>query len=157
MSSYISQPGGRGGHTGRTITLLLLIAVAGYPSASAQKSVALKSHGALSNKGTNMEVVLIDSFVVPQESKEVFLQKVHQSAEILKKLPGFVAGEVYEKTSGDSDVNIVTTAVWKDEEALENAKNAMAASYREMGTNPGEIMKSLGVHSSRSLYSRSPY
>jgi heme-degrading monooxygenase HmoA len=157
MSSYISQPGGRSGHTGRTITLLLVIALAGYLSAFAQKSTALKSQGAPPNKGTNMEIVVIDSFVVPQESKEAFLQRVRQSAEILKKLTGFINGEVYEKKSGDSDVNIVTTAVWRDEEALEHGKNAMAAEYRKMGTNPGEIMKSLGVHSSRSLYSRSPY
>jgi hypothetical protein len=38
---------------------------------------------------------------------------VRQSAEILKKLPGFVEGHVYEKKSGESDVNIVTPAVWR--------------------------------------------
>jgi heme-degrading monooxygenase HmoA len=104
-----------------------------------------------------MEVVVIDSLVVPEASKEVFLQRVRQSAEILKKLPGFVDGYVYEKKGGESDVNIVTTAVWKDEEALENARAAIVTEFRKQGTNPAEIMKSLRVQSSRSLYSRSPY
>ena len=104
-----------------------------------------------------MEVAVIDSLVVPEESKEVFLQRVRQSAEILKKLPGFVEGYVYEKKSGESDVNIVTTAVWKDEEAVENAKRAILREFSKQGTNPAEIMKSLRVQVSRSLYSRSPY
>ncbi len=82
---------------------------------------------------------------------------MHQGAEILKKLPGFVEGNIYEKKRGESDVNVVTTAVWKDEEALENAKNAITAEYRKQGTNPAEIMKSFGVQFSRSIYTRSPY
>ena len=90
-----------------------------------------------------MEVVVIDSLVVPEESKEVFLQRVDQSAEILKKVPGFVEGYVYEKKSGESDVNIATTAVWKDQEAFENAKKAIVTEFGKQGTNPAEIMKSL--------------
>jgi len=76
-----------------------------------------------------MEIVVIDSLVVPEESKEVFLQRVHQSGEMLKKLPGYIEGYIYQKKSGEGDVNIVTTAVWKDEEAIENAKKAMVAEY----------------------------
>src|SRR4051794_35168368 len=67
------------------------------------------------------EVVLIDSLFVPESSMEAFLQRVPQSAQILKTLPGFIDGFVYEKKSGDTDVNIVTTAVWRDEKAFENA------------------------------------
>ena len=126
-------------------------------SAFAQNSSALQARGAISNKGKNMEVVVIDSLVVPEESKEVFFQRVRQSAEILKKLPGFVEGYVYEKKSGEGDVNIVTTAVWKDEEAVENAKKTILAEFSKQGTNPAEIMKSLRVRFSRSLYSRSSY
>ncbi len=158
MSSYISKPNGvaRYGRHAITVRLLFIIA-AGCISASAQSSSRHQANGAISNKGGNMEVVVIDSLVVPDESKEVFLQRVQQSAELLKKLPGFVEGYVYEKKSGESDVNIVTTAVWKDEEAFENAKKAMVTEFCKQGTNPAEIMKSLRVQVSRSLYSRSPY
>jgi heme-degrading monooxygenase HmoA len=65
-----------------------------------------------------MQIVLIDSFVVPDGSKEAFLQRVRQSGDILKTSPGLIEGYVYEKKSGDSDVNVVTTAVWQDEKAL---------------------------------------
>jgi len=49
-----------------------------------------------------LEIVLIDKFVVPEESKSKFLQEVHKSAALLRTLPGFVEGFVYEKTGGES-------------------------------------------------------
>jgi heme-degrading monooxygenase HmoA len=158
MSSQVSKPNRIARDCKRAINLLLpLIMAAGCISAFAQNSSALQARGAISNKGKNMEVVVIDSLVVPEESKEIFLQRVRQSAEILKKLPGFVEGYVYEKKSGEGDVNIVTTAVWKDEEVLENAKKAIVTEFRKHGTNPAEIMKRLRVQASRSIYTRSPY
>ena len=65
-----------------------------------------------------MEIVLIDKFVVPEESKDAFLAEVRKSAALLRMLPGFVEGFVYENTHGRSRHNVVTTAVWKDEEAF---------------------------------------
>lgn len=104
-----------------------------------------------------MEVVVIDSLVVPEESMQTFLQRVRQSAEILKSLSGFVEGYVYTKQSGEGDVNIITTAVWRDEEALENAKKVIVTEFGKQGTTPAEVIGSLRVHASRSIYTRSPY
>src|ERR1700730_15562655 len=44
-----------------------------------------------------LEGVLIDSFFVPEGSKEAFLQRVTKSAQTLKTLPGFIEGLVYVK------------------------------------------------------------
>lgn len=93
-------------------------------------------------KDTGMQIVLIDSFVVPDGSKEAFLQRVRQSGDILKTSPGLIEGYVYEKKSGDSDVNVVTTAVWQDEKALKcqgshgvrlpEARNKSCGHYEEL-------------------------
>lgn len=104
-----------------------------------------------------MEIVLIDKFVVPEESLAAFLQAVRQSAAFLRTLPGFVEGFVYEKREGDSRHNVVTTAVWQDEEAYQNAKKAAAEGFKKIGFNPPEIMKSLRVEMERAVYRRSPY
>lgn len=104
-----------------------------------------------------MEIVLIDKFVVPEESKAQFLEEVRKSAAFLRTLPGFVEGFVYEKTDGDSRNNIVTSAVWKDEESFVNAKKSAAERFRKIGFNPQEIMKNLNVEIERSIYRRSPY
>ena len=104
-----------------------------------------------------MKIVLIDTFVVPEEFKARFLDEVHKSAAFLKTLPGFVEGYVFEKTDGESRRNIVTTAVWKDEEAFQNAKKAAADGFKKIGFSPAEIMRDLKVEIERAVYRRSAY
>jgi heme-degrading monooxygenase HmoA len=104
-----------------------------------------------------VEIVLIDTFVVPEGSKVRFLDEVRRSAALLKTLPGFVEGFVYEKTDGASSSNIVTTAVWKDEEAFRNARASAAEGFRRIGFNPAEIMRDLKIEMERAVYRRSPY
>lgn len=104
-----------------------------------------------------MEVVLIDKFVVPEESKTAFLTEVRKSSAFLRTLPGFIEGFVYENVDGGSRHNIVTTAVWKDEDAFQNAKKSVAEGFKKIGFNPPEIMKRLNVEIERGVYRRSPY
>jgi heme-degrading monooxygenase HmoA len=104
-----------------------------------------------------VEVVLIDKFMVPEESKAAFLAEVRKSAAFLRTLPGFVEGFVYENTDVTSRHNIVTTAIWKDEEAFQNAKKSAAEGFKKIGFNPAEIMEKLKVEIERGVYRRSPY
>ena len=106
---------------------------------------------------SRMEVVLIDKFIVPEESKVEFLQAVRSSATFLRTLPGFVEGFVYERADGEKSHNVVTTAVWKDEEAFQNAKKCAAEEFKRVSFNPPEIMKKLRVEIERGVYRRSPY
>lgn len=46
--------------------------------------------------------MLIDSFIVPEESNAEFIQQAYQSQAIVKTLPGFVEGYIYEYQTGDS-------------------------------------------------------
>jgi heme-degrading monooxygenase HmoA len=100
--------------------------------------------------------VLIDTFIVPEESRARFLEEVHKSATFLRTVPGFVEGFVYEK-DGESRHNVVTIAVWKDEEAFQNAKKSAAEGFKKIGFNPPEIMKNLNVEIERAVYRRSSY
>lgn len=102
-------------------------------------------------------MVLVDKFIVSEESKNRFLEQVHKSGNFLRALPGFVEGFVYEKTDGESRHNVMTTAVWKDEEAFQNAKRSAAEGFRKIGFNPPEIMKALKVEIERAIYRRTPY
>jgi heme-degrading monooxygenase HmoA len=103
-----------------------------------------------------MEIVLIDRFVVPEDSKAQFVQEVRRSAALIRTLPGFVEGFVYEKTGGGTGA-VITTAVWKDEEAFQNARQSAAEEFRKIGFDPAEIMKSLKVEMERAVYRRSSY
>jgi heme-degrading monooxygenase HmoA len=104
-----------------------------------------------------VEVILIDKFVVPEESKVAFLAEVRKSAGLLRTLPGFVEGFIYESTDVGSRHNVVTLAVWKDEEAFQNARKRAAEEFQRIGFNPPEIMKKLKVEIDRGIYRRSSY
>ncbi|HWR14988.1 MAG TPA: antibiotic biosynthesis monooxygenase family protein [Terriglobales bacterium] len=104
-----------------------------------------------------MEIILIDKFIVPEESKPAFLEAVRKSASFLRTLPGFLEGFVYEKTDGESRHNVITTAVWEDDEAFHNAKKSAAEGFKKIGFHPQEIMKSLKIEMERSIYRRFSY
>jgi heme-degrading monooxygenase HmoA len=82
---------------------------------------------------------------------------VRKSAGLLRTLPGFVEGFIYESTDVGSRHNVVTSAVWKDEEAFQNARKRAAEEFQRIGFNPPEIMKKLKVEIDRGVYRRSPY
>lgn len=104
-----------------------------------------------------MQVILIDLFIVPDESKSELLDNARWSAGLLKILPGYVEGFIYEKTGGDSPYNIVTTAVWESEGAFENARKTAFEEFQKVGFNPPEIMRKLRVEFKRAVYSRMAY
>jgi heme-degrading monooxygenase HmoA len=104
-----------------------------------------------------LQIVLIDKFIVPEESKAEFLAEVRKSATFLRTLPGFVEGFIHEHAEGESRHNVVTTAVWKDDAAFQNAKKSAADGFKKIGFNPQEIMKKLKVEIERAVYRRSPY
>lgn len=104
-----------------------------------------------------MQVVLIDTFVVPEAAKEALVEKDRESARYLRTLPGFVEGSIYEKTSGGSAHNVVTVAVWQDQAAFDNAQKSAAAEFQRVGFNPQEIISRLNVTFQRAVFRRSSY
>ena len=104
-----------------------------------------------------MQKVLIDTFVVPEESKSTFLERSRQVQTFLRTLPGFVEGFVHEKVDGNGRFNVVTTAVWENDAAYENDRKATAEEFQRVGFNPQEMMKRLKVEVQRSVFRRSPY
>jgi heme-degrading monooxygenase HmoA len=104
-----------------------------------------------------MEIILIDEFAVPEESMSAFREETGKIQQFISGLPGFGEGYVFEKKSGQSRYNVLTTAVWKDLDALEAAMKSTQAHFQKMGFNPGEVMKRLKVEGVRSTYTRHPY
>ena len=47
-------------------------------------------------RGGHVEVVLLDKFMVPEESKAAFLAEIRKRSAFLRTLPGFVEGFVFE-------------------------------------------------------------
>lgn len=104
-----------------------------------------------------MEITLIDQFMVPAPAAQEFLQNVHYSASIVRTRPGFVEGYVYQRPADDGRVNVITTAVWASEAAMQEARKSIAAEFASIGFDPPAIMQRLGVQMQRATYQRAPY
>jgi heme-degrading monooxygenase HmoA len=104
-----------------------------------------------------MQKVLIDTFIVPDESRSAFLDRSRQVQAFLRTLPGFVEGFLHQKVEGNGRFNVVTTAVWENDAAYENARKLAAEEFRKSGFNPQETMKQLKIEVERAVYTRSPY
>lgn len=105
-----------------------------------------------------MEIVLIDTFIIPRGSKDAFLARARRVQDFVKTLPGFIEGFVYEQcNNGESQHHILTIAVWESEEAIEHAKRAVAEKNHQQGINLQEVTTQLGIELTRAVYDRTPY
>lgn len=104
-----------------------------------------------------METVLVDLFVVPKESMTAFVEQAREAQRFVRSQPGFIEGYLYEKKAGDNRYNVLTMAVWKNQAAVENAKQAVADEFRKRGVDRQEFIKKLNIEMIRSVYDRHPY
>jgi heme-degrading monooxygenase HmoA len=104
-----------------------------------------------------MQKVLIDTFIVPEASKAPFLETARKVQSLLKTVPGFVEGYLFEKRDGAGRYDYMTTAVWESEAAFEAAQKTVAAEFQKQGINPLETRKKLKIEGERAIYERFPY
>jgi heme-degrading monooxygenase HmoA len=104
-----------------------------------------------------VEIVLLDEFIVPEESRVEFLEQAQHAQRVVRTIPGYVEGHIYERKNGESPYNFLTAAVWESEDAVENARRIVAREYEKQGFNPAEILQGLRIDRRRSIYQRTPY
>lgn len=104
------------------------------------------------NKKAEMRQILIDRFIVPDNSKEEFLRRMKINREFIKTLSGFVKDTVYQQTGRNGESNFVTIVVWKNEKALENAKREVAAKYKKQNFDMPVFLERLNIKIERAIY-----
>jgi len=103
------------------------------------------------------QVVLIDLFTVPEAALPEFLEAAGKLPPLLRTLPGYVEGWIYQVQDGPTAYNVVTTAVWENQQAFENAAERAQEEYRRIGFDPHEVVKRLNVKMERGIFERRPY
>lgn len=97
-------------------------------------------------------VIFIDKFIVPATALSEFSERMNINRALIRTLPGFIRDAVYTHTDGDGNHVCVTVAVWKDDTALRQAKEAVQASYRKEGFDMPGMLKRLGITIDRGVY-----
>jgi len=100
------------------------------------------------------KVYRVDKFVVPSSAREEFLDKVRHTHALLKAQPGFLQDFVLEQSSGPGKFNFVTMVEWASQEAVENARTAVAALHRGMNFDANELFARSGITADIANYLR---
>lgn len=99
-----------------------------------------------------MKQIFIDKFKIPQNAIEEFSQRMNYNRKFLKTIPGFINDTAYEMKDENGNLNIITVAVWENEEVLKKAKELVQEEYKRIAFDPAEMMSRLNVTMERGVY-----
>lgn len=107
----------------------------------------------VSKKAKKDQVSFIDKFHVPAQAKQEFLERVTINRNLLKTLPGFIEDHAYERTDENGDLIFITVAIWKNDDAVKKAKEAVQSEYKKEGFDMPQMIKRLNITMERATYS----
>ena len=103
-------------------------------------------------KKNENRVFRVDQFKVPAAVLAEFTERAQAAHQRLRALPGFVEDRLLASPGEDGRTKVVTVVVWIDAAAFDAAKAAMQKHYSEMGYDPGEALKRLGIEADMAAY-----
>jgi heme-degrading monooxygenase HmoA len=101
-----------------------------------------------------MEQIFIDRFIVPQNAKLEFMERMAINRNYIKTLPGFIRDEAFESLDEAGNFLCITIAVWASGDAIKNAKALVQAEYQRQGFNLPAMLQRLEIRMERGLYHR---
>ncbi|MBB6112085.1 antibiotic biosynthesis monooxygenase family protein [Mucilaginibacter lappiensis] len=99
-----------------------------------------------------MKQIFIDKFVIPQNGKQEFTQRMNFNRDFIKNLPGFLGDAAYERADDNGNMICITVANWESEDALNQAKQKVQAEYQRIGFNPAELLARLNITMEREIF-----
>ncbi|NHA05069.1 antibiotic biosynthesis monooxygenase [Mucilaginibacter sp. HC2] len=97
-------------------------------------------------------MVFIDKFVIPQNGKQEFTERMNFNRDFIKNLPGFLGDAAYERIDENGNMICITIANWESEEALNQAKLKVQAEYQRIDFNPAELLSRLNITMVRAVF-----
>jgi len=104
------------------------------------------------SKTKAMKQIFIDKFVLPEDAKAEFFERMNYNRTFLKKQPGFISDSAYERTDEHGNLVVVTVAIWENEDAITKAKVAVQAEYKRIGFNMPAMLERLKITIERATY-----
>lgn len=145
MDSIIISPESKNSYM-KKVFYILLVALTILTTGANGQSNKIKNNNIMKRQ------VLIDKFFIPENSTDEFLPRMSNNRSFIKKLPGFIKDEVYKQTDEEGNLTIITIAIWKDQESIDNAKSAVQAEYKSTGFNPAVFYQRLNIKMERGTY-----
>lgn len=96
----------------------------------------------------------VDKFIVPDNARREFIEKVRQTHTLLRNQPGFLQDFILEQSAGPGQFNIVTIVEWQNQQAVDQARGEVQALHRKTGFDPREMFTWYGIKADIANYSR---
>lgn len=97
------------------------------------------------SQDNSSHIYRVDKFIVPEQARTEFMEKVKPTHALLKTLPGFIQDFVLEQSAGPGKFNFVTLVEWENETVMSQARTAVSALHAHMNFNPQELFARLGI------------
>ena len=94
----------------------------------------------------------VDKFAVPARSRREFVERVRVTHDLLKTMPGFIGDMVLEHASGPGEFNFVTIVEWRNQGAIQRARQAVGTAQRAAGFDPYEMFERLNIKADIATY-----
>lgn len=119
------------------------------------QQLGLISQDFLNNKQSpKQKVYFIDEFKIPKKSHDDFKTKLDYNRHFIKKIEEFVNDEVVVQINDSSTmINLITIAIWENQQSLDNAKKMVQKEYQRIGFNPTEFNQKHDIEMIRGIYS----
>ena len=99
-----------------------------------------------------MKQFFIDKFIVPPAAVSEFTNRMNISRNFIKKLPGLIKDEAWQRTDEHGNLVCITIAVWENDEALKKAREVVQAEYKKQGFDMPAMLSRLNIAMDRGLY-----
>src|SRR5579859_5104861 len=123
-------------------------------SQTANLKTQIKMDTIQTKRSDTSQQIFIDRFIVPKNARREFIERMSFNRNFIKDLQGFIEDNVYERTDEHGDIICVTVAIWKNEDAIRRAKEAVQAEYQKQGFNLQEMLKRLNIVIDRGVYKK---
>lgn len=132
--------------------LLIEIICLAFFTTKADAQTAIVNSERESKKSETMRQIFIDTFIVPEKSKQEFLERVSINRNFIKHLSGFIKDDAYERTDENGNLIYMTIAIWENEAVLKKAKETVQTQYKKEGFNISEMFERLNIVMERNIY-----
>lgn len=98
-------------------------------------------------------VFRVDKFIVPEASRNEFVDQLRRTHDLLAEQPGFVQDFLLEQSSGSGEFNFVTMVEWESQEAIDSARTKIKAMHEQRNFDPQELFARLDITADIATYS----
>ena len=97
-------------------------------------------------------IFFVDLFTMPKSSFPEFFERMEMNRNFIRSLEGFIRDKKMIKEDQNGNITVMTVAIWKNQKALNNAKDMVQEKYKQVGFDPEDFYERLDIKMQREIF-----